>query len=307
MTTGFRRAERKRVWLKLGITGPTGSGKTYSALKVAFGMGGKVAVIDTENGSAELYSHLGEYDVLTIHSPFTVRKYTDAIDAAVEAGYGVLIIDSLSHAWAAEGGLLDKKSALDKRGGNSYANWGDVTKEYENFVAKLLQSPIHLIGTLRSKMQYVIEPGERGGTTVRKVGLAPVMRDGLEYDFSAILDIDMEHGAAASKDRTGLFDGHTKPLSEEDGRRIMQWLESGAEPEAVAVEPGPERITENTMRHLHALGREKGVDHDAIKAAAVKMCRVESLNELTEEQAQSLITVLAKKPDVKAAEAAKGN
>lgn len=308
MTTGFRRAERKRVWLKLGITGPTGSGKTYSALKLAFGMGRKVAMLDTENGSGELYAHLGEYDVLTIHAPFTVQKYIEAIDMAAAAGYDVLVIDSLSHAWAADGGLLDQKTALDKRGGNSYTNWAEITKQYERFKSKILQSPIHVVCTMRSKMEYAIEQDERGRTTVRKVGLAPVMRDGIEYEMTTIFDLAMDHGAATSKDRTGLFDGHTKPLSEEDGRRIMQWLESGAEMEATAA-PAPEPpapvapeplMDEKTNRRLHALGAEKGYNHDGLKATAAKAYGVEHLKELTEKQAMAMIASLEKKPNVTA-------
>lgn len=299
MTTGFRRAERKRVWLKLGIAGPTGSGKTYSALKMAFGMGRKIAMVDTENGSGELYAHLGEYDVLTLHAPFTVQKYIDAIEAATAGGYDVLIVDSLSHLWAADGGLLDQKTALDRRGGNSYTNWADITKQYERFKSVLLQSPIHIIGCLRSKMDYVMEENERGKQAPKKVGLAPVMRDGFEYELSLVFDIDMSHGASTSKDRTGLFDGHTKPLSEEDGRRIMQWLESGAEPETAAPIEAEAGISAEGFADLVALAETKGIDAAGLRSAARKTFKNDSLDleYLTEKQADYLTEYLNKRPD----------
>jgi hypothetical protein len=282
-------------------------------------MGQKIAMIDTENGSGELYAHLGEYDVLTLHEPFTVQKYTDAIDLAEREGYQVLIIDSLSHAWAAAGGLLDKKDTLDTRGGsNRFTNWGSITKEYENFKARILQSPIHIIGCMRSKMEYVQEENERGQKSVRKVGLAPIMRDGIEYEFTTIFDIDMNHGAVTSKDRTGLFEGHSKPLTENDGRRYMQWLESGAEPtpqaddaeraasHAAPSEPAAqpaqeaalERDTWNRLNAaLHHYGGQKGLDHEALHDLGVGMIRatgtagalkVNSLSDLTEKNMESL-------------------
>lgn len=228
---GFVKAQRQRVHIKIAVTGPSGSGKTYSALRMAFGLAGKagrVAFIDTENGSGSLYADLGDYDVMEITAPFTAQKYVSAINDAVAAGYEVLIIDSLSHVWAGDGGLLDQKSARDARGGNSFSNWADVTKLHEQLKSALLQSPIHLIATMRSKQDYVLDQGQNGKSTPRKVGLAPIQRDGMEYEFTTVFDVDMSHTAATSKDRTGLFTDEVSQITEQHGQRLKGWLAGGA-------------------------------------------------------------------------------
>ena len=235
----FQRAERQRVWLKMAVTGPSGSGKTYGALRMGFGLGKKIALIDTENGSGSLYADLGEYDVMEIEAPFTVAKYAAAIKDAVAAGYDVLIIDSLSHAWTGDGGLMDQKTARDARGGNSFTNWGEIGKIYEQFKTALLQSPIHIIGTMRSKQDYVIETDTRGKSTPRKVGMAPIQREGFEYEFTTVFDVDMTHTSATSKDRTGLFTDEIGQLSEDHGRRLSAWLAGGAAPTLKPAAPEP--------------------------------------------------------------------
>jgi hypothetical protein len=235
----FQRAERKKAYLKLALTGPSGSGKTFSALQLAFGLGQRIALVDTENGSGSLYAHLGAYDTAELASPFTVEKYIRAIEEAVRGRYDVLILDSISHAWAAEGGLLDKKGALDARGGNQYTNWAPITKEHEAFKSALLQSPIHLIATMRSKTEYVVEQTDRGKSAPRKVGLAPIQRDGMEYEFTVVLDIAADHSAAAGKDRTGIFDGLNGKITPEHGRQLAAWLNSGADPRPAPPPPRP--------------------------------------------------------------------
>lgn len=222
----FKKATRSTSKLKLALTGPSGSGKTYSALQIAKGLvpGGKYAVIDTENGSASLYSGRGvAFDVAEMHSPFLTEKYIQAIKAAEAAGYDVLIIDSLSHAWNGEGGLLQQKEQLDARGGNSFTNWSKVTPKHEAFTAAILQANIHIIATMRSKQDYVLQDNGKGKQAPIKVGLAPVQREGLEYEFTTVLDIAMDHGAQASKDRTGIFNTIRK-LSEKDGELLAKWL-----------------------------------------------------------------------------------
>lgn len=239
--TAFKKAERKQSKLKIALTGPSGSGKTYSALEMASGMGKKIALIDTENGSAALYSDRFEFDTLEIEPPYTVPKYIDAIKAAVAAGYEVCVIDSLTHAWAGEGGLLAKKESLDQRGGNSYTNWAGITKEHEAFKAILLNSDIHLICTMRSKQDYVLEVNEKGKSSPRKVGLAPIQRDGMEYEFTTVFDIAMDHHALASKDRTGLFDGQIAKISKTTGETLMKWLAGGKVVEKPAPAPAQEQ------------------------------------------------------------------
>lgn len=247
----IRKAQRRKAKLRLGLMGPAGSGKTYSALQMAFGMGGKIGLIDTEHGSGDLYAHLGEYDVIQIGAPFEIKKYLAAIRAFEQNGYGTIIIDSLSHAWAGDGGLLDKqgKIADSMPGKNGYAAWRTITPEHNALVEAILQSPAHIIATMRSKTEYVIETNDKGKQVPRKVGLAPVQRDGMEYEFTVVLDISNEHVAHATKDRTSLLDGSYFKISQTTGQQLMSWLEAGtsepametaAPPPAQAVAPAPE-------------------------------------------------------------------
>lgn len=234
----FKKAERRQAKLKIALTGPSGAGKTFSALSMAQGMGAKIAVIDTENGSASLYADRFEFDTLTLSQPYTVAKYMEAMKAAEQAGYDVVVIDSITHAWAGDGGLLAKKEALDARGGNSYTNWGAITKEHEAFKAALLNLNTHLICTMRSKQDYVMEVNDRGKQAPKKVGLAPIQRDGMEYEFTTVLDIAQDHNAQVSKDRTGLFDGQIFKISKETGSALSKWL-SSAKPATPAAHQLP--------------------------------------------------------------------
>ncbi len=195
-----------------------------SALLTAFGLcndWSKIAVIDTENHSAELYAHLGNYNVLPISSPFTPEKYIEAIDVCTEAGIEVIIIDSLTHEWEY---LLDYHSSLQ---GNSFTNWSKVTPRHNEFVQKILQCQPHVISTMRTKQDYVLS--EKNGKMVpEKVGLKTVQRDGMDYEFTLVFELDMKNHAIASKDRTGLFFG--KPdhkLSVATGKLINQWCNNG--------------------------------------------------------------------------------
>lgn len=254
----FKKAERRQAKLKIALTGPSGAGKTFSALCLAQGIGKKVAVIDTENGSASLYADRFEFDTLVIKPPYTIPKYVDAIKSAQDASYEVIVVDSLSHAWAGDGGLLSKKEALDARGGNSFANWGGITKEHEQFKGLLLNCNAHLVCTMRSKQDYILEMNEKGKSSPRKVGLAPIQRDGMEYEFTTVFDLAMDHNAQASKDRTGIFDGQIFKPSKETGEIFMKWL-SDAKAEAATsdasdsfenFESDPFRETPPVLCHL---------------------------------------------------------
>jgi hypothetical protein len=231
----IRRAERKKAKLRLGIAAPSGAGKTYSALLLAFGLGGKVGLIDTEHGSGDLYAHLGEYDVISIEAPYTTQKYIQAITAFEQAGYSTIIIDSLTHAWAGDGGLLDKQGKMADRGTNSFAAWRTITPEHNALVDAMLKSPCHIIATMRSKQEYVLETNDKGKQQPKKVGMAPVQREGMEYEFTVMLDVDMNHIANASKDRTSLFDGQFFKITTETGATLKQWLETGSEVPTVDI------------------------------------------------------------------------
>lgn len=225
----IRKAQRKKSKLRLGLAAPSGAGKTYSALLLAFGIGGRVGVIDTEHGSADLYEDLGEFDVINIEAPYTIQKYRDAISMFERAGYDIIIIDSLSHGWAGDGGLLDKQGKLADRGTNSFAAWRTITPEHNGLVEAMLTSPCHIIATMRAKQEYVLETNDKGKQTPKKVGLAPVQREGMEYEFTVMLDIDMNHIASSSKDRTRLFDGQLFKIDRAHGEALRAWLEHGVE------------------------------------------------------------------------------
>lgn len=238
----FQKAAKRLAKLKIAITGPSGSGKTYSSLILAKGLGGKVAVIDTENNSACLYAdRFGDftYDVMNITPPYTAQKYIQAINDAITEGYNTVVIDSFSHVWAAEGGLLDQKSAKDSRGGNSYTNWAEITKLHEMIKSKVLFSDIHVIATMRSKQEYVMETNEKGKQQPKKVGLAPIQRDGMEYEFTVVFDVGMDHQFMVSKDRTALFDGVVEPVSEKTAHQLNEWLAGADRTHWVPPQPEP--------------------------------------------------------------------
>jgi hypothetical protein len=232
--SNFHKAERKKGKLRLGIAGPAGAGKTYSALQIAFGIGGKIAMIDTERGSGELYDHLGDYDVCTIEAPFEPAKFVAAIREAEKQGYETIIIDSLTHAWAGQGGLLDTHGKISDRGGNTWAAWRKVTPQHNELVDAMIQSSCHIIATMRSKMEYA-QSEDGGKKTVKKLGMAPVQREGMEYEFTVFLDLDLNHTAASSKDRTSLFDGKYFTPSPDTGITLINWLNNAPD----AIQPLP--------------------------------------------------------------------
>jgi len=250
MAIQIKKAVRERVFLKIAVGGPTGSGKTWGAIGVAKGLAptGKVLVIDTENRSASYYAGATDspgawdFDVVEIEAPFTPTKYLEGLRAAIENGYEAVVIDSLTHEWNASGGILDQKSQKDARGGNSFTNWNDMKQIHNKFVETLLQSKIHVVVTLRSKMEYVMEEDANKKTQVKKIGLAPISSDGMEYEFGVFFDVDRNtHLAVATKDRTSLFEGRSVLLGDEIGRELRTWRDSGAElaPEAPKPEPPP--------------------------------------------------------------------
>lgn len=227
----FKKAERKQAKLRLGLVGPAGSGKTFSALQIAGGLGGKVAVIDTERGSASLYSDLLDFDVAEMDPPYTIKKYIDYIQEAEKAGYNVIILDSITHAWAGEGGLLEQvDNAAKANRGNSYVAWRNVTPQHNRFIDTMLNCQAHLIATMRSKTEYVLEENDKGKQVPKKVGMAPIQREGMDYEFTVVFDLSQDHIATASKDRTSLFDGQAFTPSKDTGRQLKEWLESGEPP-----------------------------------------------------------------------------
>jgi len=224
----FKKAEKKKSKLRLGISGPSGSGKTFSALRMAKGMCLKTAVIDSEKGSASLYADKFDFEVLEISPPYSTEKYQEALKLAEKEGFELVIIDSISHAWSGEGGLLNQKEQLDARGGNSFANWAKMTPKQEKFINAIVSSQLHVIVTMRSKQDYSISD-DNGKKKIQKVGLAPVQREGFEYELTTVFDVAMNHECETSKDRTSLFVDKIFKITEKTGETLIEWLNSGKE------------------------------------------------------------------------------
>lgn len=234
----FEKAMRKKAKLRLALTGPSGSGKTYSALLVAKGIGGRIAVLDTEKGSASLYSDVADFDVLELEPPFAPERFIEAIAAAEQAGYDTLVLDSITHEWSGVGGCLELVDTIAKAKfrGNSWSAWSEINPRHRLFLDAILRSPMHIIATMRSKTETA-QVEENGRKKVAKLGMKSEQRDGVEYEFTTVLDIGHEtHHAIASKDRTKLF-SNADPvvLSEQTGKQLLNWLESGADPREEAL------------------------------------------------------------------------
>lgn len=231
----LRKATRKKAKIRLGLSAVSGGGKTYSAVLVAKGLVGdlsKVAIIDTENGSADLYAHLGDFNVLPLAAPFTPERYIEAIKSCEKAGMEVIIIDSISHEWDGKGGCLEIVESL----GGKYQDWAKVTPRHQAFIEAILHSPSHIITTVRRKQDYeMIKDGNK--IRIEKGGLKEITREGFEYELTINLELDTHHNATASKDRTQLFMG--KPAfvpSEKTGEVIANWCEQGEE--SFNIKPG---------------------------------------------------------------------
>jgi hypothetical protein len=222
----IKKATRQQVYLKLGVTGPSGSGKSYSALLLAKGLVGdlsKTVVIDTENGSGNLYSSLGDYSVLPFEPPFNPQRYVNAIDMCVKEGFNCIIIDSISHEWDGAGGCLD----LHTKFGGKFQDWAKVTPLHKAFIDAILQAKAHVICTMRRKQEFAMVE-KNGRMVVEKMGTKEVQRDGFEYELTTNFDINMEHLATASKDRTNLFaDGLPFKITVETGKKIAEWNSHG--------------------------------------------------------------------------------
>lgn len=227
----FQVATKRAAKLRLALIGPSGSGKTYTALRIATALGGRIALLDTERGSASKYSDEFRFDAMELDS-FHPQRYIDAIHEAEAAGYDVLIVDSLSHAWMGKDGALELVDRAAKRqGGNKFTAWGDVTPLQQQLVDAMIGAKLHLIATVRSKMEYVQEKDDRGKTTIRKVGMQPVQRDGIEYEFDLVGDLDQSNTLVVSKSRCSALSG---AVIEKPGPEIAATLRNWLSGEAAA-------------------------------------------------------------------------
>lgn len=292
MTLQFKKAERKQAKLRLGLTGPSGSGKTYSALLLAFELGQRVAVIDTENSSAALYSHLGEFDTLELEAPYSPERFIEAIETAEKAGYEVLIIDSITHEWSGPGGCLEinERIAQTKYKGNTWSAWNETTPRHRKLLDKIVASPLHIIVTLRSKTETVQGEGKK----VIKLGMKSEQRDGFEYELTIVMDLIHDgHHAVATKDRTGLFaNADPKPITAHTGKQILNWLNSGATPTPEPTQQ-PERPQGPTEAQVAMFRRCENaiMESDSMDDLGTKRERLVTLQEkrnITEGQANEL-------------------
>ena len=250
----FTKATKQATSIKLAISGPSGSGKTYSALLLAKGLGGKTAVLDTEGGSASLYADFFDFDTWDELDPkgFPPEYFIRVIKAAEEAGYSNLIIDSLSHEWNGRGGCLELADAIAraKYKGNTFAAWVDVTPRHTKLIETILNTRLNILATMRSKSDYVITKDEKTGkSTPQKVGLAAIQRDGMDYEFTLMFELDRDsHIAIAGKDRTHLFSDPVL-ITEATGQRIAAWL---THPQPVTPEPPNQTAKIDPLTYIQA-------------------------------------------------------
>ena len=240
--------------------------------------------------SADLYAASFSYDIGQISAPYTVQKYLSAIHDAEKANYEIIIIDSLSHAWNGEGGLLDMqgKIADSSRSGNSFAAWRQVTPWHNKLVDMMLTSKCHIIATMRSKTEYIQAENERGKTEIRKVGLAPVQREGMDYEFTTVFDLSVNHMATVSKDRTSIFDGQIFKISEDTGKALKIWLETG-----IDMEERKNQVKQIWERYLAVYDNQPERAKNAIKAVTGK----EKSTDFTAEDMKALFEDIQKRED----------
>lgn len=290
----FQPATREKLKLRLALVGPTGSGKSYTALRVAAAitkrLGGKIAAADTEHGSLSKYvgevdndGNRFDFDVVNLGEMagrFSVENYIRVIRGAIDAGYTVLIIDSLSHAWAGPGGLLEFVDKQAKRNrGNSFAGWRDATPLHNSLIDEMLAAPIHLIVTMRVKTEWVVEQNDRGKNAPRKIGMAPVQRDGLEYEFDVVGDMEADtHNLIITKSRcSAVADKVINKPGQLFADALIDWLEAGDEP-AAPPPPPP------TWNEIEPIWRDRlasaGLDYDgSVRAFLATRTKAQKLPE----------------------------
>lgn len=265
MPVTFNKATKEQAKGKLSLAGPAGAGKTYTALLIASHLGKKIAVIDTEHGSAAKYADEFSFDTLEM-ADFHPDRYVEAIKAAEAAGYDVLIIDSASHEWSGPNGCLELVEIIGKtqKGGNSYAAWGKVTPLHNGFIEAIHTAKLHVVATFRSKMDYLQTQDGNGRTVIKKVGMAPITRDGAEYEFDVAGELDLDHNLVITKSRCRALSDRVFPKPGKDVADIlMAWLSDGAAPTEKEEQPKP--ATRQEKDQVFALTKSKGYSNDETK------------------------------------------
>lgn len=285
---GFQKAKREGIWIRVLIGGPSGSGKTYSGLRIATGLakaaGTRVAAIDTENGRMRYYANEKDFDDMQLSSPFTPEKYVEAIKTAVDAGYKVLFIDSITHEW---NWCCDTVNSMS---GNSFQNWGKIkAQHHQKFAEAVIQAPIHIIATARGKDEYVIDDKD-GKKTPRKIGAGIRQEDSTEYEYAVTFNLAQDtHIATAMKDNTHLFESRYEKLTEDDGVALYEWANSGGAPsERVTEQIAPARATisiDVVHEEIKAVVDNKiadGVDRSVISDCIKGVCGSANYKKITD-------------------------
>lgn len=307
-----KKARREKQKAVIGYIGPSGSGKTVSALLTAYGMmreaypeaseeevWEKIGVADTEHGRSLLYanetfgeSRVGEFLHIDFEPPYSTARYNEAVQALKEAGCEVVIIDSLSHNWQGEGGIIETHANMS---GNSFQNWGKLSTETTDLIKTLTRNNVHILCTLRTKTEYVVEQNDKGKSAPRKIGTKPMQKDELEYEFMINFNIGIDHVAETTKDNTRLFEGSTTVLGEADGRKLYKWLELGIDIKAEerAAQQAVEEERQALIKAVRELAstseeRQKKVEEFEFKTKA----SLEDFNMKLLERAKSLLETM---------------
>ena len=274
----FTKATKEQAKLRLALFGPSGSGKTYTGLRMSVGLGSKgskVALIDTERGSASKYADRFAFDVLELVKQ-DIDTYVQAIEAAQAAGYEVLIIDSLTHAWHELLAEVDKLAATKFRG-NTWSAWSEGTPKQRQLVDAILSFDGHVIATMRTKTEWLVETSSDGKMKPLRVGLAPQQGQGIEYEFDLLMELTPEHVATVLKDRTGKYQDKIIDEPGEDlGAELAAWLSEGAAPKP---KPTPEPVNENGLTPEQIIAKNRALLIGRIKKINVYLAEPDEIDQ----------------------------
>jgi hypothetical protein len=274
----LQKAERNQVKLRLGLSGASGFGKSYSALLLAYGITNdwtKIAIIDTENNSASLYSHLGDFNVLSLNEPYAPERYIQAIEVCETEDIEVIIIDSITHEWSGKGGCLEIHEQL----GGKFQDWAKISPRHQAFIDKILNSNCHIITTVRRKTDYSMDSDMSGKSKVIKHGTKEMTREGFEYELTVNFEIiNDKHLAKASKDRTGLFSDRPEfVINSTTGKKIIEWCNLGISLETALSEIN---ACENIEGLKHVYSKYPSLQKQIHNAIIVKKNQIEKISTL---------------------------
>lgn len=272
----IRKATKKKLKLRLALEGPSGSGKTYTALAICKEMGWRTLLVDTEHRSSERYADVFSFDIIDLDPPFSPDRYISCIEMAEQGGYDAVILDSLSHEWFGQGGVLEMvdEEMVRQRTSQAMLGWKVVTPKHTRLLERLIRNSIHLISCMRSKQEYSIEKDDAGKTTIKKLGMAPIQKEGMDYEHDIVGSLDTTHHIVFNKTRCPDLDGRTffKP-GKDVADVIKAWLENGedAKPEDFQPpQPAENVIGEEQLKELKDLADKKGLKLSAVRDICVE-------------------------------------